>query len=715
MVSQTDRRDISSSLALRGASSLVGSSSSSGANSNSNSISNSRALPPPAPAASVAGSASYSARARRYNRSHVGGSSSASSPYAVLNEFPIFTNTGDVEIVVRVRSGHENRYLLHRDTLARCSGFFEASTSKEWSRAHVVGEEGGRQGGCETDGQPNQESAHALTNGDELARLGEGHGQRSSSEKDARTGSRGSAGNGAEVRQRWRYELDLGQDENDKPILVQKDEDSGSNGGTAVPGATAAQSIFGGAPASLGSTNYSSNTASYRGGKAAPTHSNHSFFRSVANLALPHHHTSSSRHHHHSGSRHGYGNPLYSAAPLLPPPTPEDVDILRDYDNLFRIMYNYPPVLDGINIADAYVQCKSLLAVADEYDALAVVGPRVDHHLLQFQSRLWRQITKYPISYLRLGYLARSRVIFQEALVHVVGQWPAGERSLRAAMPDAVLDLIEDKVDELAEAVSRVEARLFRLHLTTRSGERVTPSTAYLDWLAVSLFRQWLADNTTPAAAGPGGGGGADDSRVVIPERRGAGATGDRYGHSSHHQRNGGGIHRGGHGRSAGHVPASSSSSSLSSSSGGAGRHNHHHHQHHHQHETALMLHVRTAAIPPLIPPLASLGRTYRILGTAAGPAFLGHDECKRFLKLSQELYSRDNLRRFEKRIDELKAMAREVVRPLMGSGLELDVAGGKSGVGSSSGGGNGPGEGITYFTCTYVSDRDLPWLIDGL
>lgn len=474
----------------------------------------------------------------------------------------------------------------------------------------------------------------------------------------------------------------MGEGDHDKPILVQKEESSSSR--TATTAADAPQSIFGGGPTNVNNSYSYRGAGGSNGSKAAPTHSNPSFFRSVANLALSH---SSSRHASHHGGYGGYN----TSSPLLPPPTPDEVDLLRDYDNLFRIMYNYPPVLDGVNIADAYVQCKSLLAVADEYDALTFVGPRVDHHLLQFQSRLWRQIAKYPISYLRLGYMARSRVIFQEALVHVVGQWPAGERSLRAAMPDSVLDLIEDKVDELAEAVSRVEARLFRLHLTTRGGERVAPSTAYVDWLAVSLFRQWLADNTTPPMGG--------DPKVMIPERRGAGATGDRYGHhhrSQHHHRGGGGSR---------HDRASSSSSSSS----GSGRH--------HQ-ETALTLHVRNALVPALSPPLSSLGRTYRILGLAPAPSYLGHEECKRFLKLSPDLYTRDNLRRFEKRIDELKALAREIVRPLMGSGLELDVAGGKSSSGHGSsgggnGGGNGPHDSITYFTCTYLSDRDLPWLVD--
>jgi hypothetical protein len=105
---------------------------------------------------------------------------------------------------------------------------------------------------------------------------------------------------------------------------------------------------------------------------------------------------------------------------------------------------------------------------------------------------------------------------------------------------------------------------------------------------------------------------------------------------------------------------------------------------------------------PAPIPTLASLGRTYRLLG--AGPSekgYLGHDECKRFLKITPELYTRDNLRKFEKRVDELKAMAREVVRPLMGSGLELEMI-------------QGPGAaGIGYLTCTTLRDRDLPWGYD--
>lgn len=518
-----------------------------------------------------------SSRSKRYNRSHAGGTS-----YIPQNEFPVFSHSGDVEIFIRA-GGRENRYLLHRHTLTRCSGFFEASTSQEWSKASVLPLPG-----------PSTR---------ELARIGE---------EAAGNGGNEVARHNADSpgpRKRWRYELDPGSGGDDIPMLIQKEASTpGSSSSTNSPQPA---SLFGGVA--------STNTATAR--KTAShshTHSTSSFFRSVANLSL---------------------SPTKVDQP--PPLTQADADLLRDYDNLFRICYNYPPVLDGINIADAYVQCKSLLTLGDQYDALAVVGPRVDHHLLQFQSRLWKQIAKYPVSYLRLGYLSRSKVIFQEALIHVVGQWPAGERSIRHSFPDIVLDIIEDKVDELEETVSRVESRLFRLSLTNSRGERVSPGTSYLDWLAVSLFRQWLADNTSPAPLPP--------------------------------------------------PPPPSSSRGHSSRS------------------------AAVVATVPTAPNLASLGRTYRTLGSTTGVGYLGHDECKRFLKLTPEFYSRDNLRRFEKRLDELKSAAREIVRPLMGSELELELERGAATGGSVVGGG-GPSlpvaaSGMTsYLTCVRVMERDLPW-----
>ncbi|KFZ06851.1 hypothetical protein V501_07025 [Pseudogymnoascus sp. VKM F-4519 (FW-2642)] len=491
--------------------------------------------PEPSRSLSVRGPSSVvsrSSRHRRQNRSLAGGSS-----YIPQNEFPVFANTGDVEILVSA-GGKENRYLLHRLILTQCSGFFEASTSQEWSRGHTEASK-------------------------ELARIGEDGG---SMDTASRTSS-------SPQKQRWRYELDKGPDNSDIPMLVQ-----------ATP---PAPSLF--------------NPMSPPPVRNKPPSSSTSFFRSVANLSI--------------------------AVPA--PLSQEDTDLLRDYDNLFRIFYNYPPSLDPINIADAYIQCKSLLALADMYDALVVVGPRIDHHLLQFQSRLFKQIAKYPPSYLRLGYMARSKVIFAEALIHVVGQWPVGERHLRQALPQQVVELIEDKVDELADVVAGVEGRLFRLSLLTSRGDRVSPQTSYVDWLAVSLFREWLAENTSSPPPAPA-------------------------------------------------KPISASRPNTNP----------------HERLDAPPLSANSASMPPPYsdPPVPYLGRVYRLLGSSSGSAYLGHEECKRFLKLTPELYSRETLRRFERKVEEVKALARETVAPLMRCTLQ------------------GGAEGVSYLTCTRIGHNDWVW-----
>lgn len=114
-------------------------------------------------------------RRHRPHRSHFGGSS-----YQPQNEFPVFTHTGDVEIII-ANGRKEQRYLLHKLILAQCSGFFEAGLSEEWANAG----EGSR-----------SQNANSAA----LARIPTGAPQE---------------------KRKWRYELDWGK-EDDVPMLIQK-------------------------------------------------------------------------------------------------------------------------------------------------------------------------------------------------------------------------------------------------------------------------------------------------------------------------------------------------------------------------------------------------------------------------------------------------------------------------------------------------------------
>ncbi|KAJ9610854.1 hypothetical protein H2200_005631 [Cladophialophora chaetospira] len=555
----------------------------------------SRSLSQSRGAPSIVSRGSRSRHHHQRGRSNYGGTT-----HAPQNEFPFFAQSGDVEVVIAC-DGQEKKYLLHSFTLAQFSGFFAEETSRgQPQRGHI------------TTSAPGPDYA--------LSAIGEESSQVSSAAGHPATGPTQLP----LARRRWRFELDWENlEEDEEPILVQK---------------TPENNLF--TPTRL--------SLQQERPRPERAHSS-SFFRSMANLALSHR-----------------GPASQSSAELavtVPDPSLSN-PLLRDYDNLFRIFYNYPPILNATNIASAYSECKALLSLADLYDALRVVGPRIDHHLLRFSSRLFKQIAKYPPSYLKLGYLARSRIIFSEALTHVVGQWPAALPYIKPPdlsgggyeVPQAVIDLIEDKVDELEELKQRIETKLFRLTLTTSRGERVNPANDYLGWLAMSLWRQWLAENTTPEVRGilkntPGSRPGSGNSNA--PPR----------------------------------LPAPRPSAERNMPPPPP----------YQPHPPPVINAQQSSSI--------ATGRIFRLIASTNPDTFLPHDELKRFLKLqppgiSSSLYTRDNMRRFERKVDEIKNVARDIVKPLVRNCLELDLR-------SLADGGSG---GLGYLTCVRCEEEELPW-----
>lgn len=565
---------------------------------------------------------------RSHSRSHTGTSSTSSrafhhQPHA-QNEFPWFTHTGDVEILIATPKGEE-RFLLHKLILSQCSSWFDEQLGRgDWGR-----EEGSREHGV-------------------------------GSRPGSRRGSVGqqSAGEGAlVVRKRWMFELgeEVGGDE--PPMLVQRvscallalryaiDTDTSR---TRTPPSRAdrlaAHPPFPRDPPIL----------PFPATTATPTRASSAPWRTSRCTPQPTIAQPPTTPHQHTTTRPKSPRPR----PQPPPHQPTTHSAPTQTSSASSTIT--PPLLDPTNIANAYVDCKILLQLAASHGAADVIGPRVDHHLLRFHSRLWKQIAKYPPSYLKLGYLARSKPIFAEALTHVVGQWPAGQSQLRGKVPARVWELIEDKVDELDELKMRAEQRLMRISLTTSRGERVGPHNAFLDWLALSLFRGWVAERLTPAPPGI-----LKDSSAAVPSTHST----DRSRRTSEHSRSGSRSGIGSLHLLTGHHRRSSRSSRARS--------------------------PNPSTQPP---PLPSIGTTFRLLG-AGGAAYLDHDECKRFLKGSEGLYTRENLRLFERRLDEVKNLARDVVTPLLRWRLELSIDG--SGTGGAE---------LGYLTCMRVGEGEWPW-----
>ena len=145
--------------------------------------------------ASVTSRSATNNRRHRTSRSHNGGSS-----FRPQNEFPNFASTGDVEIIVNA-DGQERRYMLHRLILSQCSGFFEAGTSEDWSRAQAQGH--------------SPATASTLDFGSRLSRIGE-----EEDEGDLETLTIPTSP--PQGKCRWRYELDWGHQDDEVPMLVQR-------------------------------------------------------------------------------------------------------------------------------------------------------------------------------------------------------------------------------------------------------------------------------------------------------------------------------------------------------------------------------------------------------------------------------------------------------------------------------------------------------------
>ncbi|KAG6187725.1 hypothetical protein E4U36_007647 [Claviceps purpurea] len=380
------------------------------------------------------------------------------SSYVRKDEYPIFAHTGDVEITIRgaiAADGVEtvsNTYLLHQHILARCSGFFAAGTSSQWSKAQPDPASG------------NERARDIADDGDR----GGGGGGGGGGDKDGRGSTQNTLGSTRPTR-RWKYELDHGTIYDDTPMLVQTDPFPAAKVGSARADDSQPSS-----PSLCGPGSGGPVALQPEDGPPATLNASQLIFDAKPNMR----------------------EVLLVA----------DKFLLRNYDNFFRTFYNIRPMLVDADVYKAYDQCESLLNLADQYDALAVVRPCVEHHLLQFQSSLWESVAILTRSYLQFSCKLRSKVIFKEALIHIVGIWYLFQERPEFEIPDSVLDTAERKVHELEENVSRVESQLFRLNLTTEQGEHVTPTNDHLGWLAVSLFRQWLADSTKPQISESEGG-----------------------------------------------------------------------------------------------------------------------------------------------------------------------------------------------------------------
>jgi hypothetical protein len=161
-------------------------------------------------------------------------------------------------------------------------------------------------------------------------------------------------------------------------------------------------------------------------------------------------------------------------------------EVCRVYNNLFLMMHQKTPDIDTDDVLIALDHIELLIRTANYYCCLELIRPYMRDHLLSFGKPLYKAILSDPPHWLQISISLESVSIFQEAIVHIVGQCPySWEPAIWSCVPDRVMGLIYSKANKLRDLRQTVDRKL-------------TLSGIIIDGLAVSIHEQtfeiWLIE-----------------------------------------------------------------------------------------------------------------------------------------------------------------------------------------------------------------------------
>lgn len=167
------------------------------------------------------------------------------------------------------------------------------------------------------------------------------------------------------------------------------------------------------------------------------------------------------------------------------------------YNNLFLIYYNKSPEIDTTNIQVALSQSELLVSLADYYGSLPTVRLHINYPLTKYGKELNRAILRNPARWLILSTYLENATIFQECIIHIVGNYPnwPWKTVPKNKLSAEVLTLIQRKAAELQTLRFKVNEELFSSTLMIEGKEVVLGSdnkTTVDTWCTVQIWRDWL-------------------------------------------------------------------------------------------------------------------------------------------------------------------------------------------------------------------------------
>lgn len=172
------------------------------------------------------------------------------------------------------------------------------------------------------------------------------------------------------------------------------------------------------------------------------------------------------------------------------------------HHGLFRLFHNMMPEIDRQDVRKSLRQTENINGAAQIYRCLPLVRHYLSNEMLQLGRELFKAILLDPPRWLLLALLFQCAPIFKEAMIHIIGNYPhyPWTKVLASDLPQAVLDLIRKKVDELRALKASIDRDLFTSSICI-SGESLTfptlPKANFDTWFIVQLWQDWFRHSIT--------------------------------------------------------------------------------------------------------------------------------------------------------------------------------------------------------------------------
>lgn len=116
-------------------------------------------------------------------------------------------------------------------------------------------------------------------------------------------------------------------------------------------------------------------------------------------------------------------------------------------------------------------QIQGVIAIAEQYDALSTLEDPLERLIKDLMEKrtLWPSIADRPVAWLMIGLAVKDKMIYKEALTHLIGSYPeCADRMRESSVPQDIQNLIHNRSERLKYQRMAVDTELLTLHLAPR-------------------------------------------------------------------------------------------------------------------------------------------------------------------------------------------------------------------------------------------------------